>query len=161
MSEKVKTDLTLQKQKMWELAKKDFIKRIPKQYDLVLEGINDDSEYFHPKVIIKDNISVVSQCDISTDYVYGIGLKYKEYEFPLPADDWWEFAFCEDVHILVEKTYSAVKEYDTIVESINIVKSDLMSEAICKFADKEKLKKLSIKAFNIKEFIENKMIRNV
>jgi len=148
------------KNKIWESLKNDFLKHIPKGYEVKVEGLKEDDKYFHPTISITKDIILHSQCDIDSTNIYSFTLLYGSHSFPLP-DDWWNCAFDKEVLKLILEVSVKLDEYNLIIDKITEVKSDLAYNAICKFKDIKIMEKLALKAFDIKEFIENKMVRDV
>jgi hypothetical protein len=61
----------------WELLKKSILEILPKDIKIAVEGLDDESKYFHPIIKI-DNYIIKAQGDTEADHIYGWGLEVEQ-----------------------------------------------------------------------------------
>ena len=61
----------------WRKIKKDFISKIPKRFNLDIEGLEDESEYYHPIIILDDELIIRGQCSLGFEDVYALSIHFK------------------------------------------------------------------------------------
>ena len=59
------------KLELWDTIKSKY-SHLENYCTIELVGIEDGSQYFHPKFILDENTYIIGQCDISNKYVYAL-----------------------------------------------------------------------------------------
>ncbi len=163
-TEKTKQEL---KKIAWKLIKKDFINIIPKRFKIEIEGIDDDSDYFHPIIILDENCKIRSQADFNTKYVYGHSFIFSDKEnlnqnFYLSIyDDDAIVYILNNFDKIQQKLIFAIVELRKINEfkkSLDDISSVITYESISKMIEKSKLKDCMNSLDGILEYLENKRI---
>ena len=154
------------KQKHWKSIKNDFMKLIPKQYKVELVGIENDDEYYHPKVKISDEIYLKGQCDLKNKYIYAVNLLQESKQtigsFVYQIETYMDNDQIEFVLNNFKKIEPKIKEVFLQIEKINHfnklldeIKTDLMFQTIFNIVDIEKKKETLQTLYSVTEFIEN------
>ena len=165
-NEKVLTNQEL-KQKHWKSIKKEFIDKIPKQFKVEVDDINADSVYYHPKIILNNELSIYCQCDLQNKCVYAptltsdtqITLGNYVYTISLYLNDDEQLKYVLNNFLKIEeKINSAMKEIRKIYElmdSLQTVVNNISSTFIEEIIDQHKLKQSIRSLEEVTEYLEN------
>ena len=155
------------KKQHWKSIKKEFIDKIPKQFKVDVDGIDDDSVYYHPKIILNNELSIYCQCDLKNNNVYGATLKsntqitsgHYVYTINLYINDDEHFKYVLNNYLKIEeKINSAMKEIQKIYElmnSLQTVVNNISSTFIEEIIDQHKLKQSIRSLEEVTEYLEN------
>ena len=58
------------KQELWKALKQDFLNAIPEKYTVDVNGLDDETPYFHPFINIDEVSKITSQCDLNNNKIY-------------------------------------------------------------------------------------------
>lgn len=167
-SEQVLTNQEL-KQKHWKSIKKEFIAKIPKQFKIEIQGIEDDNKYYHPIITLSDEFYIHSQCDLNTKYIYGFCLKSNR-SITIDSliyspviylyDDKMDY-FLNNYTKILEKLIAAENEIFKIYSLIGLLKESankISNTVIDEIIDKIELKKSIRSLEEVVEYLENKRL---
>ncbi len=99
MKNNKKEALIKAKKQKWDEEKEEFLKNVPEKYSVSVEGLEDNSEYFHP--IIKTEVGVVKgQCSLNNKGVYALRLKTEDVKYSV---------FIHSIEFSIEN-YSTLKD---------------------------------------------------
>lgn len=152
----------------WEFLKKEILPMIPNQYKIDVEGLDDDSEYFHPIIKLEDDIVIRGQADTRNDYVYGwdlqvkqqVGVWIKTVGFNIESLEklnrilinWDKYKTKIKQYIEINKTIN--ENIDMLQEIQNNIQDNLLNDMFLREDRKNCLNKL----FTVKEWIENERV---
>ena len=154
------------KKQHWKSIKKEFIEKIPKQFKIEVNGINDDGVYYHPQIILTEGFYIHCQCDIKTKYVYGFclqsnrnvianGLVYS------PSISLWDdkiYYILNNYSSILEKLIASEKEILKIYSLIGMLKEEaqkISNSVVQEIVDKNELKKSIRSLEEVVEYLEN------
>ena len=154
------------KQKHWKSIKNDFMKLIPKQYKVEVEGIENNDKYYHPKVKISDDIYLKGQCDIEHNNVYAVNLIQESkqtigcfvYQIETYIDnDQIEFVLknFKIVEPKIKEVFLQIEKINHFTKLLDEIKTDLMFQTVFNIVDIEKKKETLQTLYSVTEFIEN------
>jgi hypothetical protein len=155
----------------WETIKKQIIEVVPDSYTIAVEGLDDDSQYFHPVISIDEGLIIRGQSDINGNnksgvYAWGLRTEYPlgmfihTIEFPIDdlehikkiLDNWQKYktkiAQYIDVCKNIEQNIAMLKEIQ------NTIQRNLLYDTFLREDRKKCLQQL----FNVKEWIENERV---
>jgi len=69
-------DFIKAKKILWKKIKADIIKEIGTEYEISVEGLEREDQYFHPVVKLNDDSYLKAQCHVDRDYYYAVSLHY-------------------------------------------------------------------------------------
>ena len=155
------------KQKHWKEIKKDFISKIPKEFKIETNGIDDNSIYYHPKIILTDGYFIESQCDLNSKRIYAFSLRSENKQiinnmvYPFYAninDDEKLFYFLNHYSSLlkkIQKSESEIMKIYSLIEKLSGCIEKMKHSAIEEIIDKEELKKSIRSLEEVTEYLEN------
>jgi hypothetical protein len=161
-------NIELKKQK-WETLKKELLVVVPKEYKISVDGLEYDDKYFHPYIVVEDDIVIKGQADIdNNNRIYGWGLQTKH----SAGCYLYTINFCiEDenkiTNILADWDMykNRIKKYLEISKTINTninmlqeIKNNIESNLLNNTFTQEERKDCLNKLFTVKEWIENERI---
>ena len=73
------------KLELWDTIKSKY-SHLENYCTIELGGIEDGSQYFHPKFILDENTYIIGQCDISNKYVYALRFNHTPEINPIYID---------------------------------------------------------------------------
>ena len=135
----------------WKKIKKDFIPKIPKKFNLDIEGLEDESEYYHPIIILDDELIIRGQCSLGFEDVYALSIHFKTkaeigsylYKAELGIDDDKLLYLLNNFEKIREYLNESLKEIiklESLKYSLSVIQKDLICHSISKNIDKQKLK---------------------
>ena len=161
-------ELTLQeqKQKHWKSIKNDFMKLIPKQYKVELEGMEKNDQYYHPIVRISEEIYLKGQCDLGNNNIYGICLNQISpqtvgclvYQIETYMDNSQiEFVLnnFKMIEPKIKEVFLQIQKINHFNCLLNEIRNDLMYQTIFNIVDIKKKKETLQTLYSVTEFVEN------
>ena len=126
-----------------------------------IEGdIDDESDYFHPMIKVTDDIAIIFQCDIKSDYAYAPSLRYPgtkgAIEFNLPKD-WWNYAFNKEVHLLVKRAIEEIIKLREVAHDISSMQDEIQMMTLEKYADKKRIESSLDKLSDVRQFLSHQL----
>lgn len=65
------------KKDIWAKVKPVIEAEVGNKYTVNVSGLDDDSDYFHPYIMVSENEYLRAQCDIENDHYYAVSLRNK------------------------------------------------------------------------------------
>ena len=164
-SEQVLTNQEL-KQKHWKSIKNDFMKLIPKQYKVELEGMEKNDQYYHPIVRISEEIYLKGQCDLDNSNIYAVSLLQKSaqiigclvYQIVTYMDnDQIEFVLnnFKMIEPKIKEVFLQIQKINHFNNLLNEIRNDLIYQTIFNIVDIKKKKETLQTLYSVTEFVEN------
>ncbi len=158
----------LKKQK-WETLKKELLVVVPKEYKISVDGLEDDSKYFHPFIVVEDDIAIRGQADIDdNNKIYAWGLQVKQsvgrflYTIDFRIDDENKIANIlsnwDTYKNRIKKYLEICKIINTNINMLQEIKNNIESNLLNDTFTQEDRKECLSKLFIVKEWIENERI---
>ena len=170
MSEETNSEIVLTnqelKQKHWKSIKKEFIEKIPKQFKIEVNGINDDGVYYHPQIILTEGFYIHCQCDIQTEHVYGFCLQSNRNVIAngliySPSISFWDdkiYYVLNNYSSILEKLLASEKEILKIYSLIGMLQEEVQkisNSVVQEIVNKNELKKSIRSLEEVVEYLEN------
>lgn len=150
------------KKEHWKSIKADFLKIIPESFQIDVEDLDNESDYYHPVILVEENIIIRGQCDINTEYVYGLDIKFNEFNghtYSISINDYKELVFLlsdwDRLKVRIIESMDKCKLIYQMEEELKKVRDNLMSCAILEISDREKMLNAKDSLYKVTEFIEN------
>lgn len=155
------------KKKHWKSIKKEFIDKIPKQFNIEVKGLDDDCVYYHPTITLTEGFYIHCQCDINNKQVYGFSLKSNRDVTAnglmyTPSISLWDEKFeyvLNNYTKILEKLIAAENEMLKIYSLIGLLQetaNKISYSVIEEIIDKNELKKSINSLEQVVEYLENK-----
>lgn len=151
--------------KHWKEVKVDFLKNIGNFKVNVEFPEDEDYEYYHPIVIIDDGLTISGQCDIKSNYVYGLSIKIdrlNSHMYNLHLDGYQQLNFIcnnwDKIKVRVNETLEKVKSLYDMQENLKNLQTNIMCDSINEIIDTEKRRVILKDIYNLTEFLENNNI---
>lgn len=151
----------------WELLKKSILEILPKDIKIAVEGLDNESKYFHPTIKI-DNYIIRGQGDIGTDHIYAWGIEVEQrlnsfiHTISLGIDNLEQL---KQVIVGWKKYKPKIEAYLEICKTINEniellaeIKRNIEGNLINDTLTEEKRMACVNNLFNVKEWLENERI---
>ena len=153
----------------WKKIKKDFISKIPKRFNLDIEGLEDESEYYHPIIILDDELIIRGQCSLGFEDVYALSIHFKTkaeigsylYKAELGIDDDKLLYLLNNFEKIREYLNESLKEIiklESLKYSLSVIQKDLICHSVSKNIDKQKLKNNIEMIYSVSDYLENKRL---
>jgi len=164
-----KTNVEL-KRDLWKKIKIDFLKDVPKQYKIEVEGIEEDDKYFHPVINLDENTRIKGQCDTGNSHVYGLRIELKNtltlspciYSIHIDFNDNNEFKYIvsnfEQVKAKLNESFEFLKNIYVMKDELNKVQNNVIYNSISKLVNQDKIKQSLKSLYKVTEFIENQKL---
>ena len=157
------------KKAVWKKIKVDFLKDVPKKYKIDVEGIEDDSDYFHPIIHLDENTIIIGQSDIRSDDVYGLRVELKNplilppviYHIQISFDD-ENFVYLvnnfEKVKAKLNENFEMIKSLYVMQHELKKIQDNIIYNSISKLVNQDKVKQSLDGIYKVSEFIENQRL---
>lgn len=157
------------KKKMWKEAKVKFLVNVPKRFKVIVDGLDDESEYCHPTIILDEHLKIRGQMDIRTNYVYGQYLQLTNvfisgnyiYAINMPImDDDFDYLInnYEKINGKLMEAFDEVKKIYSLKLDLDTIERKIIESTITKEVDKSKLKDSIDKIYSVTEYLENQRL---
>ena len=154
----------------WKKIKQDFISKIPKRFKLDIEGLEDESEYYHPIIILDDELIIRGQCSLGFEDVYGLSIHFKTkakigsylYNAELGIDGEEQLIYIlnnfEKIRESLNESLNEIIKLESLKNSLSVIQKDLIYHSISKNIDKQKLKNNIEQLYSVSDYLENKRL---
>jgi len=154
----------------WKSIKSDFLKGIPKRFKIETEGINNETDYYHPIIRITDEIIVKGQADTKTERVYALVLQIEKqfsdkrylHTIGLSADFENELTYLlenfEKLQPKIQESFEMIKKIYSMQADLKVVQDNIIGCSISKLYDESKLQDSLASIYTVSEFIENQRL---
>lgn len=157
------------KKALWKKIKVDFLKDVPKKYKIDVEGIEVDGDYFHPVIHLDENTIIKGQCDIRSNYVYGLRVELKNpltlspYIYCIHIEfDNENFVYLvnnfEQVKVKLNDSFEMVKNLYVMQHELKKIQDNIIYNSISKLVNQDKVKQSLDGIYKVSEFVENQRI---
>jgi hypothetical protein len=160
------------KRENWKSIKSDFLKGIPKRFKIETEGLNDETDYYHPVIRISDDIIIKGQADVKSDRVYALVLQIEKrfsdkrflHVIGLSADFQNELLYLlenfEKLQPKIEESFEMIKKIYLMQADLKAVQDNIIETSISKLYDQSKIQDSLDNLYTVTEFIENQRLNN-
>ena len=154
----------------WKKIKKDFISKIPTRFKLDIEGLEDESEYYHPIIILNDELIIRGQCSLGFEDVYALSIHFKNkveigsylYNAELGIDNDDKLLYLlnnfEKIREYLNESLKEIIKLESLKNSLSVIQKDLIYHSISKNIDKQKLKNNIETLYQVSDYLENKRL---
>lgn len=162
------TETTVEiKKRIWKKAKVKFLKNVPKEYKVSVEGLEDDTKYCHPIIHLDENIIIRGQIDIGNEDVYALHLVLKEklqlspylYTMSLDIENDEHFEYLvknyQKLKPILIDSLSEIEKLHILKHDLEVVQNNIMYNTIAIEVDKTKLEESISKLYEVSEYLEN------
>lgn len=151
------------KQDHWDLIKDGFLKHIPKEFTVDIKGLDDRTRYYHPIIIINNEINIRAQCDLETDYVYALELYFNckdlnkhMYSIHIDHDFLSRVLFnWEEFKEPLLNAYKKSKELYKMQEHLKQLQYDIIEFSIEKIIGDKRLEKAYKSFYEVSDYLES------
>lgn len=158
------------KKKKWKSLKTKWLENVPPEYKIQVEDIEDESEYYHPIIIINKDVSIRAQGDINSNYIYGESFRLNKeqavggllFDISLYINDRTQFEYIvnnfNDIEEKLIKGLENIKKINLHIKSLEIVRDNIIHNSICELIDKSKLQDSISRIYEVSEYLENERL---
>ena len=160
------------KRKIWKEAKLKWLENVPKKYKVSynVDGLDDDSEYFHPEIILDDTLKIRGQGDVNCSHIYGESLDLKHklpyggllFTVSLGINDREQFEYLvnnfDAMRPKLIENLKMVEQLHVMKSDLDTVQKDIIYNAINKHTSNESLERSAKTLYKIIEYLENERI---
>lgn len=163
-------DIQKLKKEHWKKVKSKFIEGVPKRFTIEVDGLEDNSKYYHPRIILNENLCITSQCDLETNHVYAERIEFsKKFTdngrvYPLTLDlslnehrDYILNNF-EKVESKLLKDIEQIRKLIALKNSIEKAKENIIYTSLEKIVDAKKIQDSLDSLYEVSEYLENKRL---
>jgi len=154
--------------KKWEMIKKGLLSIIPAEYTVDVEGLNDDSKYFHPIIKVENEIIIQGQGDTDNDDIYAWRLQVEQIVGHSIYIVGFDIEGLKQISRILEnwnKYKDKIKQYLEVNKIINQnigmlqeIKTNIQNNLLNDTFTQEERRECLSKLFEVKEWIENERI---
>ncbi len=158
------------KKKNWKEVKGKFLEKVPKRFKVRVEGLEDDTKYYHPIIELDQELIIKGQGDIGTSYIYGLNLEIAKQltvgcflynaSLSIDSDDHFEYLMenYEKVRASLMESLLEIEKIYILEDDLRKVQKNIIYNAVAKEVDKAKLKDSIDKLYSVTEYLENKRL---
>lgn len=158
------------KKKQWKIAKKEWIKNIPKKYKIEIDGLNSNQKYYHPIITLDDDISIKGQGDTESNSIYGEKVLLNKklinggflYEISIDVNSLEQLEYLvnnfDKIKDKLNKRFCEIEKIHIFRNNLKVLQENIIYNSIQKHIDIPKTNKSIKDMYEITEFLENERL---
>jgi len=122
--------IELEKREHWDKIRDEFLKKLPDKTEIIVDSLEEDNKYYHPKAVVNEDFIITTQCDTGTDFVYGFYIVYKGNSYSI---DKLALAFDKKFQDFIKSRSKVAERYNALLELIKERKEEMLYSVEEKF----------------------------